>query len=281
VVTRTAISIDPETARAEARLDSLPQILDGIPIAYRGIRVVLDRPGFALNPTSCAATSSRARLTSAAGAVASVSDRFQVGGCASLGFKPRVSVRLLGPTHRGAHPRLRAVVSARRGDASIRSAAITLPGTELLESRHLGQVCGTARFTAGTCPSASVYGHARAWTPLLRRPLEGPVYLRASDSELPDLALSLRGQLRLDLTARVDSVHGRLRTKLEQLPDVPLSKVVLTMKGGGKGLLTNTGGLCRGEIRAKAKLDAQNGKAHVVTPAIGTGCDRPRRAFAE
>jgi hypothetical protein len=280
VVTRTAVYVDPVTARAKLSLDPLPQILDGIPISYRAIHLILDRPGFILNPTNCTETASRATAVSATGMVAPPSDRFQVGGCGHLGFKPKVSVSLLGPTHRGAHPELRTVFALRRGDANVRSAAATLPATELLDSRHIRTVCTVAQFDAGKCPPASVYGHAKAWTRLLDRPLEGPVYLRASRARLPELVASLRGQIDLDLVSHIDSAGGRLRTTLQGLPDVPLSKVVLTMRGGKRGLLVNTGGLCSGRPRAAVGLSAQNGKERDLDQVVKTDCGKRVRGLA-
>jgi hypothetical protein len=277
VVTRAGIHLDPRTAQATIELDALPQILRGVPIEYRAVRLLVDRPGFVHNPTNCGESASHASVISSKGTAATASDRFEVGRCARLGFKPKVSLSLLGPTHRGAHPRLRTVLTSRRGDANLRRAAATLPATELLDNRHIGTVCTAAQFGAGKCPAGSVYGHAKAWTPLLDRPLEGPVYLRASKTRLPELVASLRGQIDLDLVSRIDSVGGRLRTTLQALPDAPLSKVVLTMRGGKRGLLVNTGGLCAGEQRASVGLSAQNGKAHHLDPVVKTDCGRKRK----
>ena len=53
-VVRSAVYVDPKTAQATAKSDPLPQIIEGIPIAYSAVNVILDRPGFTLNPTSCA-----------------------------------------------------------------------------------------------------------------------------------------------------------------------------------------------------------------------------------
>jgi hypothetical protein len=47
---------------------------------------------------------------------------------------------------------------------------------------------------AKQCPKGSIYGQARAVTPLLDQPLEGPLYLRSSDNPLPDLVVALHGQ---------------------------------------------------------------------------------------
>lgn len=272
VIVRVALFVDPRSGQVHAVSDPLPTILRGIPLDVRSLSLELGRPGFTLNPTSCDPMTVSASAASPAGASAAVADRFQVGGCSSLGFKPKVSVRLLGPTHRGAHPRLRTVLTPRRGDANIRRVAVTLPGTELLDNRHIGGVCTAPEFRAERCPPGSIYGYARAWTPLLDQPLEGPVYLRASDSKLPNLAASLRGEVRLHLTGRVDSVRGRLRNTFQALPDAPLNKVVVTLRGGRKGLLVNTGRLCAGEVRASASFLGHNAKTRDAEPPVKTDC---------
>jgi hypothetical protein len=277
VVVRIALHVDPRSARVRAVLDPLPTTLRGIPLDIRSLTLSLDRPDFTINPTSCDPMSISATAGSAAGKSIPLSSPFQLGNCSKLGFKPKVGVRLLGPTRRGAHPELRTVVRARQGDAGIVGAAIALPGTELLDNRHIGQVCGTARFAAGTCPRDSIHGRAKVWTPLLDRPLEGPVYLRSSSHRLPDLVASLDGRIPFDLTARMDSVHGRLRTSFEGLPDVPLRKVVLTLQGERKGLLVNTGGVCDGKLRAGAFFAAHNGKSRDIQPIVKTDCRREQK----
>jgi hypothetical protein len=274
VTVRVALYVNPRSAQIDAVSDPLPTIRRGVPLDIRTVAVKLDRPGFTRNPSSCDPMPVAALATSSTGHGAPLSSPFQVGGCPRLGFKPKVGVRLLGSTHRGAHPGFRAVLTARKGDANLRRVAVTLPGTELLDNRHIGTVCTEARFVAERCPAGSVYGHAKAWTPLLGRPLAGPVYLRASEHRLPDLVASLGGQVQIDLVGRVDSVHGRLRNTFQALPDAQLSKVVLTMRGGRKGLLVNTGRVCARTLRADASFIAQNAKSHYLQVPVGTDCGK-------
>ncbi len=277
VLTRVAIRIDPLSARATIDVGPLPQIIAGVPIDYRSLRVVLDRPGFVINPTSCAATAFAGSATSSQGASAPLSDRFQVGGCAALGFKPRLAIRLLARrAHRGAHPRLRAVLRPRAGDANVRRIAVTLPGGELLENSHIRRLCTREQFAAGGgggagCPRGSVYGRVRAWTPLLDEPLSGPVYLRSSSHRLPDLVLALRGQVDLIAVGHVTSVglgrgRGAIRAVFPSLPDAPLSRVVLELQGGRRGLLVNSADLCRGRRRARVKAAGHNGRTSELKP---------------
>ena len=195
VVVRAGLYVDRETAAIHAVSDPLPAIERGVPFDIRSLALQLDRPRFTLNPTSCDPLAIAGQADSAAGSGAPVSTRFQVGGCSALPFKPKVAVRFSGPTHRGAHPGFRTVLTARAGDANPRRIAVTLPATELLDNRHIGSVCAPARFVSADCPASSVYGHAKVWTPLLSQPLEGPVFLRTSDHKLPDLVASLHGPL--------------------------------------------------------------------------------------
>jgi hypothetical protein len=271
---RVALFVDPESARVTAVSDPIPTILHGIPLDLRDVRVLADRPSFVLNPTSCAEKRIAARVTSEQGAVANPTTRFQVGGCRGLGLKPRLSMRLFGKTNRGAHPRLRAVLRARRGDANIGRAAVALPPSAFLDQGHIRTVCTRVQFAAEACPRRSIYGQARATSPLLDEPLTGPVYLRSSSNELPDLVASLKGQVDIDLVGRIDSIRKGIRTTFEAVPDAPVSTFVLTMQGGEKGLLQNSRNLCRAPSRATAKLTGHNGRQIVLRPPMRASCGK-------
>jgi len=274
VVVRAAIYVDPETTQVTVRSDPLPQILEGVPIGYRTIHVDVDKPEFALNPTNCETTAVTSSITSDKGAVASPSSRFQITGCGDLGFKPRLGFKLQGKTNRGAHPALRATLKMPQHGANIRRAVVALPRSEFLDQGHIRTVCTRVQFAAEECPAGGVYGHARAFTPLLDQPLEGPVYLRSSSHRLPDLVADLRGQIHVVLDGRIDSVNGGIRTTFAQVPDAPVSRFVLTMQGGSKGLLVNSEGLCRHANFASAQFTGQNGKIHDFRPVLRAGCGK-------
>jgi hypothetical protein len=274
VVVRAALEVDPSTAQVTVLSDPIPTLLDGIPLDLRDLRVALSRPEFTLNPTSCAPMAFAGSATSAQGTTAPLSERFQVGSCADLPFKPRLSMRLLGATHRGAHPRLRAVLVGRGGDANIARASVALPHSEFLDQAHIGTVCTRVQFAAEKCPVRSIYGFARAFSPLLDQPLAGPVYLRSSNHTLPDLVAHLQGQVTIDLAGRIDSFHGGVRTTFEALPDAPVHRFVLEMNGGRRGLLVNSTDLCHRSHRATVDLDGQNGKASDSSPALRIGCGK-------
>jgi len=63
------------------------------------------------------------------------------------------------------------------------------------------------------------------------------------------------------------------------VPDVPVSKFVLYMQGGKKGLLVNSRSLCKGKNRATVKLKGQNGRWHRLRPLVrATGCKKKGKA---
>lgn len=278
-VVRVALQVDPRTARITAVTDPLPRKLEGIPLRLRDIRVAIDRPGFALNPTDCSEQRVAARVNGADGGAADLSSRFQVGGCRELGFKPGLSLRLDGGTGRAAHPALTAVVTPRPGDANISRAAVTLPRSAFLDQGHIRTICTRVQFAADACPEGAIYGRAVATTPLLDEPVSGPVYLRSSDNKLPDLVVDLHGQVDVELVGRIDSIRGGIRNTFDIIPDVPVTKFTLEMQGGKKGLITNSRNLCAKVSRADAKLVGQNGRRYNFRPkVVATSCKKKRKA---
>jgi hypothetical protein len=276
VVVRNALHVDPETARIQAVSDPIPTILQGIPLDLRSIQLNMDRPGFTLNPTSCAPMSVLVGATSVFGQIAALSNPFQVGGCGALGFKPKLSIALKGGTKRSQYPALRATLKARPGDANISKAVVSLPKSEFLAQNHIKTVCTRVQFAANACPAGSIYGKARAWSPLLDQPLSGPVYLRSSSNKLPDLVADLNGQIRVALVGRIDSVKGGIRTSFESVPDAPVSKFVLEMAGGKKGLLENSRNLCKTVNKANVLIEGQNGKTADQSPVLKSKCKKKK-----
>jgi hypothetical protein len=278
VVVRNALRIDPLTTEVEAVSDPLPQIVYGVPLGLREVQVELDKPDFTVNPTNCEPMSVGGLIGSTTGSSAKLSTRYQVGDCASLGFKPTLALRLSGaPTRRGANPALTATLTPQAGDANVAKAVAILPATELLEQGHIRTTCTRVQFAANACPAGSIYGKARAWSPLLEKPLEGPVYLRSNGGErkLPDLVADLDGQIHVTVVGYIDSVKRqgspRIRTRFVALPDAPVSKFVLQMSGGKKSLLVNNTNLCKAKPKAQVALTGQNGASAETEPLVAVG----------
>ena len=299
VVVREALKVNPETAEVSvdaAGSDPIPHIIQGIPVHLRDIRVYVDRPEFMLNPTSCERTSVASTVLGSGLDFASETDDrpvtvttpFQAADCAALDFRPRLKLSLKGPTKRTGLPRLKAVVAARPGDANIGRAVVTLPKSEFLEQGHIGNTCTRVQFNEGGgngehCPKRSLLGHARAWTPLLAEPLEGPVFLRSNGGErkLPDMVAALHStDININLIGYISSVHhkgsdvSRIRTIFANVPDAPVSRFVLEMFGGKRGLLINSANLCQGKHRAISTFVGQNGKRIMTRPVVHAQCKR-------
>jgi hypothetical protein len=285
VIVRSAIRVDARTAQASidsSGSDPIPHILKGIPLHLRDIRVYLDRPEFTRNPTSCDKLKTSSLLTGAGSDVFSPADdvpatsaqRFQLLGCSALDFKPKLGFSLRGAPRRGAYPALRSELRARPRDANLSAVAVTLPASEFIAQEHLRNVCSRAQFAAEQCPSDSVYGHARAFTPLLDEPLEGSVYLRSSGKGLPDIVFDLhgRGGLHVEVPGKIDSVHSSLRATFTELPDAPVSKFVLTMKGASHGLLQNEKNPCSSPQHANVRMIGQNHLGEATKPLLATKC---------
>jgi len=280
IVVRTAVYVDPETARATGKADPIPQIIEGIPLRTRSISVVLDRPGFVLNPTSCAQKQTEAAVTSSEGAVAHPSSPFGASDCAELGFKPRISFRLFGGTKRGSHPKLRTVLRPRAGHANIGAFSVALPHSEFLDQAHIKTVCTRVQFAADQCPAGSIYGEVKATTPLFEEPLSGHIYLRSSNNPLPDMVAVLKGPASLPVevhaVGRIDSVNGGIRATFSEVPDAPITEVIASFPGGNKGLLENSTNLCARANKATAKFTGQNAKKATLRPLMQTSCGKGR-----
>jgi hypothetical protein len=288
VVVRLALTLNPKTAEVEvdgANSDPIPHILKGIVLKVRDLRVFVDRPDFTLNPTSCEESSARATLfgsfldvlNPADDRPVDLSTRYQAANCLNLGFKPKLALNLKGGTKRGGHPGLSAIYTPRKGDANVEGLVVRLPRSAFLDQAHIRTICTRVQFAADACPAAAQYGFIRAWTPLLDEPLAGPVWLRSSSHKLPDLVFDLHGLVDIEVATRIDSAKGGIRASLEDLPDAPLSKVVLRMQGGKKGLIINSRDLCAHRSKAEVQLSGQNGKQHSLAPVMRAQCGGKRK----
>jgi hypothetical protein len=290
IIVRSAIRVDPRTAQISidsAGSDPIPHIIKGIPLHLRDIRIYIDRPSFMVNPTSCEHFGVTSTLNGS-GAVfsspaddstASVTNPFQVSFCSSLEFTPRIDLRLKGGVRRGKFPSLRATVTPRPGQANIGKASVNLPPSLFLEQSHIETICGQGQSAAGKCPPGSIYGRARAITPLMDEPLEGPVYLRASGGKLPDLVADISGRgIRVEVVGRIDSINGGMRATYDVLPDVPVTKFSLTLLGGKRGLLVNSDNACKA-APATARMVGQNNRGLILRPPlINPSCKHSKRA---
>jgi hypothetical protein len=272
VVVRAALNIDPETAEVHAVSDPIPYVFGGVKLDIRSIDVSINRQNFTINPTTCRqAFQISSGIFGGGGNPANPaswfetkpSSDFRASECKALQFKPKFFARILGGkghTQRADNPKFRAILEARKGDANLRRAAFILPRATILDQSHIKTICTRVQLAANQCPKNSIYGNAKATSPLLDKQLKGPVYLTSSDNPLPDLLVNLKGQVNIRLRGVISSEHGRLKTVFSNTPDVAVNKFTLTMKGSGKGLLVNTRNLCSRQTTGFLNLRAQNSR---------------------
>jgi hypothetical protein len=258
VVVRGAIHIDPTTAQATVVSDAFPTILEGIPIRLRQVSVLLSRPGFTFNPTSCNPLTLTGTLASTAGANVAVSSAFQVGGCGELPFKPSFSASTRGPGTKANGASLDVKVaaagqgpqasSAAHPEANIRKVDVQLPLALPSRLTTLQKACTEQQFASNPagCPSASLVGSAVARTPVLADPLTGPAYLVSHGGEaFPDLVLILQADgITIDLTGHTQITKGITYSHFETVPDAPISSFELKLPEGKFSVLAANGDLC-------------------------------------
>jgi len=272
VVVRVALFVDPETVTVHAVSDEIPDVFGGVKLSIQGISVGLERPKFTLNPTTCRREFQiRSRIFGGGGNPANPAlwqpfdarTGFTASKCKALQFKPKFYARIFGGKNqmrRAKNPKFRAILDARDGDANLRRAAFILPRATILDQSHIRTICTRVQLAANSCPKGSIYGNARATSPLLDEPLKGPVYLTSSDNELPDLLVDLRGQVNVRLRGIISGKNARLKTVFNKAPDVAVNKFILTMKGGDRGLLINSRNLCARQTTGFLNLLAQNSR---------------------
>jgi len=274
VVVRVALRVDPETVQVTAVSDPIPHVFGGVKLSIRRIDVSIYRKPFTLNPTNCKRSEIAADIAGGGGnpndpaawSHVQRSSKFRATKCRALKFKPRFDARIFGgkrQAQRASNPKFRAILWGHYGDANIKRAAFILPRATILDQSHIRTICTRVQLEARNCPKASIYGYARARSPLLSDVVKGPVYLTSSKHELPDLLADLRGQIDVRLRGVISSADGRLKTVFPRVPDVPVRKFVLTMKGGKRGLLVNSENLCAKRRFGKLNLKAHNGKKKV------------------
>jgi len=298
VVIRFALRINPLTAQVEVDAtgsDPIPHIIKGIVVHVRDIRAYIDRPNFIKNPTSCDRMQIANSITGAGADPSNPADQssvlvsspFQAADCSSLAFKPAFAVSTSGKTSRvdGASLTAKLTVPAALGtQANISRVKVELP--KQLPSRlpTLQKACTAAQFEANPagCPAASIIGHARAITPILPVPLEGPAYFVSHGGEgWPSLVVVLQGYgITIDLTGTTFiSKAGVTSSTFKTVPDQPVTSFELTLPEGPYSALAALGNLCTAKkLTMPTELVGQNGAEITQNTKIAvTGCPKAKK----
>jgi hypothetical protein len=264
--------------------DPLPTILDGVPVRIRQIGVDVTRPGFMINPTSCAPMSVDATILSTQGESAGLSSPFQLADCQSLPFSPELTASTQAKTSKRGGASLDVRIASGSSQANIAKVDVALPKQFPARNTTLQQACTEAQFAANAaaCPAGSVVGTATAHTPLLNGPLTGPAILVSGGAAFPDLVLVLQGQgITIELTGSTDIKKGIIYSKFEAVPDVPVSAFELELPEGPYSLLATNlpakanDSMCGQTLAMPTTITAQNGAQLTQQTRITTsGCPK-------
>ena len=293
-IVRARIEVDRHTSQITVTTDPLPTIVKGIPADLRSINAVINRPEFMFNPTDCNPMSFSGTATSTEGVVAPLASHFQVGSCQALKFAPDFKVSTNGKTSRANGASLDAKIVYPVGNlgfnqassqSNINSVKVDLPKQLPSRLTTLQKACTAATFAANpaNCPSASIVGHAKAVTPVLPVPLEGPAYFVShAGEEFPSLIVVLQGYgvtVELVGTTFINNKTNITSSTFKQVPDVPIGLFELVLPQGKYSALAATGNLCKSKLEMPTAFIAQNGaELHQSTPLSVTGCPKAKKA---
>ena len=291
VVVHLPLLINPLTAAVSipsGAANQIPHIIDGIIIHVRDIRVYVERPGFMINPTNCDPQTFSATVIGggadptnpADNTPATTNDSFQLANCQNLQFKPKFTVSTSGKTSKAQGASLTAKLTyptaAQGTQADIKEVKVDLPKQLPSRLTTLQKACTAAQFNTNPagCPTASNIGYAKAITPILPVPLEGPVYFVSHGGEaFPSLEIVLQGYgVTIDLVASTFiSKAGITSSTFHTVPDQPVTSFELTLPEGPYSALTALGNLCSATttVTVKKKVTVNvHGRKKTITRGV-------------
>lgn len=278
VVVHLPLQIDPNTADVTVpagAADQIPHIIDGIVIHVRDIRVYIDRPNFALNPTNCTPTTFTSSVIGSGASFndpssdipVTVNDPFQAANCATLAFKPTFTVTTNGKTNKldGASLTAKLTYPNAPLGTQTNTAKVKVELPKRLPSRlsTLQKACIETTFNTNPadCPPGSIVGTVTAITPIIPAPLTGPAYFVShGGAKFPELIFVLQGYgLTFDAHAETFiSKKGITTSTFNSIPDVPLTSVEVKLAQGPHSALAANGNLCKGKLTIPTTFTAQN-----------------------
>jgi hypothetical protein len=276
VVVINHIKLRASDTGIDAITETVPNMLEGVPLHVRRIEITVDREGFFINPTGCDTRTLTATFTAWNDEQSVSNIGLAAKNCGVLPFNPRLKLiaGAKGLTKVGKHPPLTAIVTQKSGEANIASARVVLPDIlrpNVPQFNKPGGLCSDAQFAARACPKPSNVGTARVITPVLPFQLSGPVFIvQETGSILPKLYVDLKGEgLEVVLRARNSFQGIRIVNTFDGLPDVPQAYFELKIKGGPDGILNAFNDLCKASARPfDTQFVGQNGKVAKSKPHL-------------
>jgi len=86
-----------------------------------------------------------------------------------------------------------------------------------------------------------------------------------------------RNGVEVDVAGRIDSFKGGIRGSFPVIPDAPVTKFVLRMKAGRRGVLVNAENLCGHTQTATAKFIGHANHGWRLHPALTAACKKKKK----
>ncbi len=293
VLVRGKIEVNPITSAITITSDppgtpdAIPTSIEGIPLEIQHVNAITTRSDFQFNPTNCNKMEVTGTIHSSEGAADTIGVPFQVTNCAALKFAPKFAVSTSGKTSRANGESLAVKLTYPNApfgsQANIARVKVELPKALPSRLTTLQKACSAAQFESNPagCPAASIVGHAKAITPLIPVPLEGPAYFVSHGGEaFPSLIIVLQGYgVTIDLVGStfIDKA-GITSSTFKTVPDQPVGSFELTLPQGRYSALAANGNLCKDKLAMPTEFVAQNGaEIHESTKIAVTGCPKALR----
>jgi hypothetical protein len=260
--------------------------LSNLPNTFSGMSISLDElqsnfAGLRL-PTSCPAPSARITVTADSYSdptAKTTSAPLSVTNCSKLAFTPAFHLTAVrNATDVGVQIATDVTQPATPAQATSRTVKLTLPGSVLEPNAGTAGRVVCANAASGTCQAI---GSATSVSPLYPTPLDGKVYLTGTKTRTglvssPAISIVFPAPFALTLSGTVDI--GTDSTTFQNVPDIPLTRLGVTLTGGRNAVFLAT---CHPPTgTASSTSTTQNGDRIVVSSSRFTvsGCPGPRPA---
>jgi DNA-binding beta-propeller fold protein YncE len=283
IVVRAKIDVNPITSaltittNAENEGFAIPTFIDGIPVQIKKINFTTTRKDFQFNPTNCAKMAIVGSVETDESESHVIEVPFQVTNCATLGFAPKFSASTSGKTSKANGASLNIKLAYPKelfgSQANVATVKVELPKQFPSRLTTLQKACTAAVFDTNpaNCPAASIVGHAKATTPILPVPVEGPAYFVSHGGEaFPSLIMVLQGYgVTIDLVGTTFiSKAGITSSTFKSVPDVPVSTFALTLPQGKFSALTTNTNICKATktvtVRKRVTVRRRGRAVHVT-----------------
>jgi hypothetical protein len=261
------ITVDETTAQASITSDPLPQFVKGVPSQIKQLNVTVDREGFTFNPTNCGSLEVSGTLTGygpgGSEGTENVSTPYHAANCASLPFKPTVTVSTEANFSRVDGLGMKIIVTSGKGQANIKKTKLVFPSSLPSRLTTIQKACPAAVFNANpaSCPEGSVIGTGIAHTPVLKTPLTGPAYLVShGGAAFPDAEFVLQSEgIKLVLDGKTNISKGITSSTFAAVPDAPVETFEVTLPRGPHSAFSGFGNLCSKPLNMPTEFGGQNG----------------------